>query len=369
MNNYKEKFFRTHLGISIISVFLSFILATIIMIITGLNPLSFYKSILRTVLGIDFKFLGESNFFNPRYIGEFIQISMPITLAGLSVGFAFKTGLFNIGAEGQLIMGSLGAVIVGVLFELPMFLHLPLAIIVAGLFGAIWGIIPGYLKARYGVHEVVITIMMNYAALYLSAYILKLLPGSDNQKTVKIAGTALLQSDFLKSITSNSRLHWGFIIVILSVLLYKFIIDKTVFGYELKSVGLNKDCSSYSGMKVNSRIIYSMAIAGFFAGLAGSMLSVGTFDYGRVIMSFENYGFDGLSVALLGASTSAGIFISGLLFGALKSSQTLMQASGIPLEMTIIVSALIIMFVAMNYGILKLIDWFYEKKGGKNEIN
>ncbi len=344
--------------ISLVAVLASFLVAILVMLLTGLNPSRFFVALIRTFSGYD---ILRGN-FNPRYIGEFVQVSLPLILSGLSVGFAFRTGLFNIGAEGQLIMGSLGAVCVGILFPMPIYLHLPLAILTAALLGALWGAVPGFLKAKFGVHEVVITIMMNYIALYLSAYVIKLLPGSDNQKSADIVASALLRSDFLRSITANSRLHWGFIIVIAAILIYRFIIDKTVFGYELRAVGFNPFAAEYAGIRVNSRIISSMIIAGAFAGLAGAMLSLGTFDYGRVLSHFENYGFDGISVALLGGNTGLGILLSGLLFGILKSSQTMMQSLGIPLEIVNIVSGLIILFVAMQYGIQALLKRFTKGK-------
>lgn len=347
---------RSHLTLSLIAILLSFVVASFVMLISGISPQVFFLSLIRTMTGVNLKALGKEGFFNARYFGEFIQMALPIILSGLSVGFAFRTGLFNIGAEGQVIMGSVGAVVVGVLFKLPMILHIPLAIGFAAFCGAIWGWIPGYFKARFGVHEVVITIMMNYIALYLGNFLIKALPGSDNQKTVTLAASSLLHSQFLRKLTGNSRLHWGFIIVLAALFVFHFVIEKTTFGYELRAVGHNRDAAEYGGIKVPSRIAYSMAIAGAFAGLAGAMLSLGTFDYGRVIGAFENYGFDGIAVALLGGNTALGIFFGGLLFGGLKSSQTLMQASGIPLEIAIIVSALIILFVAMKNGIDRVLE-------------
>lgn len=360
---------RNHLTLSLIAIAISFVVASIVMLLSGINPKIFFLSLFRTMTGVNLQAIGKENFFNARYLGEFIQISLPIMLTGLSVGFAFRTGLFNIGAEGQVIIGGVGAVIIGVLFKLPWIIHIPLAILVAALFGAFWGWIPGILKAKFGVSEVVVTIMLNYTALYLGNYLIKALPGSDNQKTVTLASSALLQSDFLRSITGNSRLHWGFIVVILALIIYHFIIEKTTFGYELRAVGFNRDAAEYGGIKVSSRIAYSMAIAGAFAGLAGAMLSLGTFDYGRVIGAFENYGFDGVAVALVGGNTALGIFFGGLLFGGLKSSQSLMQASGIPLEIANIVSALIILFVAMNNGLDYVLDRLEARKRKKNETN
>lgn len=351
------------LTLSLIAILLAFVIASIVMLITGINPLNFFSAIIRTITGFDL----QTGAFNPRYIGEFIQMSMPIILAGLSVGFAFRTGLFNIGGEGQLIMGSLGAALVAILLDLPPVIHVVVAILVAGLFGALWGVIPGFLKAKFGVHEVVITIMLNYTALYVSALLLKMLPGSDNQKTAQFADSVLLRSNFLEKITGGSRLHWGFIVVILAIIIYRFIINRTIFGYELRAVGFNRHAAEYAGIPVASRIVYSMAIAGFFAGLAGAMLSLGTFDYGRVLYGFENYGFDGLAVALLGGNSGFGILFAGLLFGALKSSQALMQFNRIPLEITIIVSGLIILFVAMQNGIDRFL--VRRRKGENDESN
>ncbi len=356
------------LVISLLAVLASFVVATIVMVITGIKPSGFFASIIRTITGFDIYALGEGGSFNARYIGEFLQISLIIILTGLSVGFAFRTGLFNIGAEGQLIMGSLGAAIVGLTVKLPFIIHLPLAIIAAMLFGAMWGFIPGYLKAKFGIHEVVVTIMLNYAALFTSNYVLRLLPGSTSAKTANLPESVLLKSKLLFDLTNRSRFHWGFILVIISILVYRFIINKTTFGYELRAVGYNKNAAKYAGIKVKSRMIYSMVISGAFAGLAGSLVILGTFGFGRVINTFENYGFDGIAVALLGGNTGIGILFSGLLFGALKSSQPLMQVNKIPLEIAMIVSALIVLFVAMTYGFQMLLNKFTkEKKEDKNE--
>ena len=157
----------SQLTLSLLAVLASFVVAVIVMLLTGINPLSFFVAIIRTMTGLDLKTMN----FNARYIGEFLQMSLPIILAALAVGFAFKTGLFNIGAEGQVLMGSLGAVLCGIFFDLPMVIHLPLTILAAALFGALWAFIPGLLKATFGISEVVVTIMFNYFALHLTGMI------------------------------------------------------------------------------------------------------------------------------------------------------------------------------------------------------
>lgn len=344
-----EKNFK--IVVPLIAVFGAFLIGTLIMIVTGTNPLEAFKAILRATTGFNLDQLGTSKFFNARMFGEFVTMMMPITLTGLSVAFAFRTGLFNIGAEGQLIMGAMAATVVSIIVELPAIIHLPLVILSAVLAGALWGLIPGFLKAKFSVHEVVVTIMLNYTALYISNYVLQQLPGSTSVKTVPSHASGTLRSEFLASITNNSRLHWGFIFVIIAIIVFWYIIEKTSFGYELRAVGFNKEAARYSGMRVDRNIMYSMAIAGAFSGLAGAMVSVGTFDYGRVISAAEGYGFDGIAVALLGGNTALGTVFGGLLFGGLKSSQALMQSNGVPLEIAKIISALMVLFVAMKYGI------------------
>ncbi len=337
-NEKNEKFI-----VPLLSVLLGFLAGAIIMIITEINPLEGYGALIKGVFG------------NPRKFGEWIVTSTPLILTGLAVAFGFRTGLFNIGAEGQFIVGAFTAVAVGVLIELPKVIHLPLALLAAALAGAFWGFIPGILKARYKVHEVVATIMLNYIGLHLINYCIKILPGSTSTKTGKIFPSADLSSHFLSSITGRSRLHWGIIVALIAAFLFWYIIERTTFGYELRSVGFNQDASKYAGMKVNKNIVYSMMISGAFAGLAGAMISIGTFDYARVIGSFENYGFDGIAVALLGNNSGLGIVVSGFLFGALKAGSNAMSLATVPKEIAQIIMASIVLFAAMNYGIKRFL--------------
>lgn len=329
--------------VPLISVLFGFIAGAIIMIMTGINPIDGYRALIKGVVG------------NPRKFGEWIVSSTPLILTGLALAFGFRTGLFNIGAEGQFIVGAFAAAAVGLLIELPKIIHLPLVLIAAAAAGAFWGFIPGILKARFRVHEVVVTIMLNYTALHLVNYLIKALPGSSNTRSVDIFPSASLSSEFLSSITKHSRLHWGFIVALLAAFIYWYIIERTTFGYELRSVGFNQHAAEYAGMKVNRNIVYSMMISGAFAGLAGAMISVGTFDYARVIGAAEGYGFNGIAVALLGNNGGLGIVISGLLFGALKAGSSAMALAKVPKEISDIIMAFIVLFAAMNYGIKRLL--------------
>ena len=335
-----------------IAIFMGFLVGSLIMILTGENPIALFSSLGRGILGINLGNIGTGRaVFNPRYPGEFVVFAMPIILTGLSVSFAFRTGLFNIGAEGQLLVGAFASVAVGLLVDGPHFIVLILMIFAGLLAGGIWGFIPGFLKARFNVHEVVVTIMLNYTALYLTNYYLVELPGSSNSKTVELAEGLTFKSELLSGLTNSSRLHWGFIIVILAALSFWFIINKTTFGFELKAVGHNPFAAKYAGMKVELNAALSMAIAGAYAGLAGTLIAMGTFGYGRVLSSFENYGFDGIAVALVGGTSALGSVLAGFLFGALKAAQPIMQSSGVPRDIAIIISSMIVLFVAMQNGI------------------
>lgn len=336
---------------ALVAIALSFLVAIIVMWLTGVSPLNFFKALMRTYTGIDPSRFGEANFFRPRYVGEFLQMSLPLILTGLALGFGQRCGLFNIGAEGQVIAGILGANLVAIMLPIKNQSLVFIAVFAAALFGALWALIPGLLKAYMGISEVVTTIMFNYIALHMHNAILKILPGSNPQRTVDLPANAMLSSDWLKEITGNSRLHWGIIIVLIAVPLYNIILNRTTFGYEIKATGHNRDAAEYAGIKVRSRIVYSMMISGVFAGLAGACLALGTFKYGRILQGFENYGFDGIAVGLVGGTKGLGILLGGLLMGGLRSGQPLMQAERIPLEIAQIVSALIVLFVAMQKAI------------------
>jgi general nucleoside transport system permease protein len=338
--------------VPLIAILGGFLVGIIIMLVTGKNPINAFIAIIKSTFGYDL----TTGTFNSRLIGELIITTAPLIFTGLALAFAFKTGLFNIGAEGQVIMGAYAAIAIGFLIDAPRLIHLPLVIIAAGLAGALWAFIPGILKARYNVHEVVTTIMLNYTALHVSNYLLKRLPLANSQRTEAIPASATFHSAFLRELTNNSRLHWGFLLAILGIFVYWFIINKTSFGYELRAVGLNKHAAEYAGMKVNRNIVYSMMISGAFAGLAGALISVGTFDYGRIMHTFENYGFDGIAVALVGNNSAIGVLLSGFLFGALKTAQPQMQNLAIPREIAIIIQSSIVVFVAMQYGIRKYLS-------------
>ncbi|HRW24618.1 MAG TPA: ABC transporter permease [Spirochaetia bacterium] len=339
--------------VPVVAVLLGFAVGSVVVMITGKSPLVMFNAMLQGLTGLNV----ARGSFNPRYIGELVIQAMPIILTALCFGFAARTGLFNIGAEGQLMVGSLAATTVALLVRAPAFIHIPLVLGAGMVAGALWGAIPGYLKARFNVHEVVVTIMLNYVALHMNnLMILNVFGSVDRVKTAQFPQSALLKDPWLESITNGSRLNWGFVPVLIAIVVYWFVIEKTTFGYGLRAVGYNKDAAKYAGMKVNRNIVLSMMIAGAFAGLAGAVITTGTFSFGRALSAAEGYGFDGMAVALVGSNQAVGILLAGLLFGMLKAAGPLMQSNGIPKEIGGIIQASIVLFVAMKYGLERLIS-------------
>ncbi|WP_203332671.1 ABC transporter permease [Planococcus beigongshangi] len=333
----------TNILVPLISVILGLIVGAIIMLVSGYNPISGYTALWNGIFG------------DLYTIGETLRQITPYLLAGLAVAFAFRAGLFNIGVEGQLIVGWFAAAYVGLAVELPKIIHLPLAILAAAAAGALWGFVPGLLKAKFQVHEVIVTIMMNYIALHVTNALIKTV-SDGGDRTDKIFSSASLRSEFFQNLTEFSRLHYGILLALIMVAVMWIILEKTTLGYELKAVGFNHNASKYAGMNVNKNIILAMVISGAFAGLAGAMEALGTFEYVSSKGGFTGIGFDGIAVALLGMNTPLGVIFGATLFGSLKyGALNMPNAAGIPLEIVEIVIAVIIFFVASGYIIRLLL--------------
>ena len=339
--------------VPVVSIIIGLIVGAIVMFASGYDPVQGYIALWNGIFG---------DFYS---IGNTIRQITPYILSGLAVAFAFRTGLFNIGVEGQLLMGWLAAAYVGYAFDLPRFIHLPLALLAAAAAGAFWAFIVGFLKAKLSVHEVIASIMLNYTALYITnAVIRSLTDGSF--KTPTILESATLRMPWLREITDNSGLHLGIIVALLMVFVMWFILEKTTRGYELKSVGFNKDAAEYAGMSVNKNIILAMTISGVFAGLAGAVEALGTFQNASIKAGFSGIGFDGIAVALLGANTPLGVIFGASLFGSLKyGALNMPNEAGIPEEIVSIIIALIIFFVASGYIIRLALQKFGKKKEGQ----
>jgi simple sugar transport system permease protein len=348
---------RSDGAVSVLVVLLGFLCGTILVALVGRNPLNMYKAILQSLTGYNI----DRGVWNIRYVGEWLNLSVPYIFCGLAMAFAARTGLFNIGGEGQYIMGLTMAQVIALLGPQVPVLHWVLAMLGAMLLGAIWGGIVGFLKARYEVSEVVATIMLNYVALYLSRIIIMAIPGTNTYKTVNFPETASLRAGFLSSLTNGSTLNLGLFLAIASVILYWFLMEKTNLGFGLRATGFNKDAARYGGIPVITSVVISMAVAGAFAGLGGGVVALGSFRYGRVLSGMDNYGFTGIAVALVGNNTAVGTMLAGLLFGLLAAAQPLMQSKQIPKEITFIIQGLIVVFIAIRTGIRLFLLWRQKK--------
>lgn len=337
--------------ISLTSVFLGLFLGAIIMLLGHYNPLQAYGALFN-------KSFGDMN-----NIGELIRQITPLIFTGLAVAFAFRTGLFNIGAEGQFIMGALAADFVGIQMHLPWYLHIPLAVIAGGLLGGFWGSIAGYLKAVRGVHEVISTIMLNWIALYLSNFFVKtylLEPGQMRSKFVD--ESTWLSSAWLSQLFGNSRIHYGIVIALLMAMLFYIILWKTKQGFELRAVGFNPEASQYAGINVNRNIVKAMFISGIFAGVGGVCEVLGVFHYQAVNTAFPGYGMMGIAVALIGRNTPIGAILGAILLGVLTFGASGMKfGAGVPEELVNIVIAIIIFLVAAS-GIVKMLLKLFAKR-------
>ena len=360
-----ELLLRSDGAISVLVVLLGFLCGTILVAVVGRNPLNMYKAILQSLTGYNI----DRGIWNIRYVGEWLNLSVPYIFCGLAMAFAARTGLFNIGGEGQDIMGLTMAQVIALLGPQVPVVHWILAMAGALLMGAIWGGIVGFLKARYEVSEVVATIMLNYVALYLSRIITMAIPGTNTYKTVNFPETASLRADFLSTLTNGSTLNLGIFLVIASVVLYWFLMERTNLGFGLRATGFNKDAARYGGIPVVTSVVISMAVAGAFAGMGGGVVALGSFRHGRVISGMDNYGFTGIAVALVGNNTAVGTLLAGLLFGLLAAAQPLMQSKQIPKEITFIIQGLIVVFIAIRTGIRLFLQWRVKRAAEKAAVS
>ena len=359
---------------TILAIVLGILIGSIILLLSGTNPVEAYKVI----------FLGA--FGKPKYISWTIVKAVPLILTGLSVAFAFNTGLFNIGAEGQYIVGSIGALVVGLLLDLPPVIHGLVALLVGAFCGYIWGALVGLLKAKFQVNEVISSIMMNWIAFYLSNYLLSfpILRSieSDNSypikesASIKIAGAwkmsesgraYLAQHKFLKDIL-NPPLNFGIIMAILAAIVVWYILKKTTLGYELRAVGFNEKAAEYGGIDINKSIVKSMGIAGILAGLAGAITVLGVSGDIGIMAAQEGYGFDGMAVALIAGNNPLGTIPAALLYAGLTYGGGKLTTIGTYSEVVNIIIGIMILFIAMP-KLLDMIKFFFtkwSKKDGKN---
>ena len=318
----------------VISIFISMIIGGIFIAAIGKNPLDVYSILIFQTLG------------NTYGIGQVLFKATPLILTGLSVAVAFKAGLFNIGAEGQLTIGAFASAWAGFTFvTLPWFILIPLCIFSGFIAGAFWGAIAGYLKARFGAHEVINTIMLNFIALALASYLVNnIYPVPATIHTPEISPNAvLLRFDFLTGLFKGAPFNTSFLIALSAALFFYYLVWKTPLGYEINTLGLNKNAAEYAKMNVKKLTITAMALAGGFAGLGGLNFVNGYKHYFEIGFS-ENAGYVGIAVALMARNNPAGIIIVAVFFGILEYGGLTVNTM-VPKEIVTILQALIILLV------------------------
>lgn len=303
---------------------------------------------------------------SPKDIGNVLYYATPIIMTGLSVAFAFRTSLFNIGASGQFIMGALGAVIVGVHCKFLGSFQWVAAILAAMVFGALWALLPGILKAFYNVNEVISFIMTNYIGMYLVNMLVKATVYHKlTNRSLPVATTANIPKMGLDKLFPGSSVNGGIIIAAMVAVFIYILLNKTTFGFELKACGFNKDASRYAGINAKKNIILSLLISGALAGIGGGLLYLagsGKYIYVEDILSPE--GFTGISVALLGMSHPIGTLFAGLLIAYITVGGSYMQLSGFVPEIIDIITATIIYFAAFALILRGILQRLRGRKGG-----
>ncbi len=286
-------------------------------------------------------------------ISEGLTAAVPYILAGLSVALGFRCGLFNIGAEGQLFVGALASAYLGYAFTgLPVYVHLPLALLGGALAGALWAAIPGLFKAWRGAHEVITTIMMNYIAFRLADY---LLTGPMKRPGYSPVTPIIEDSAKLPRLFDPLRFHSGFFLALLIAAAVYWFLWKTTLGFEIRTVGANPNAARYAGMSVTRNFVLAMALSGALAGLAGTNEILGV-NYFMAQAFSSGYGFDSIALALLGKSHPLGVVLASLLWGFLRSGAKRMESRGhVPIDIVFIVQALVIIFVAAP----EMVRWLY----------
>ena len=325
------------LAVPLLAIFTAMLISSLIILISGADPLRAFAALTEGAIG------------SQVAIVETLIKATPFLLVGLGIAVAFRGGLFYIGVEGQLFVGSAVAVIIGYSIQLPAIIHLPLVLLGGMLGGALWAGIAGILKARFGAHEVITTIMLNYIALRIINWAI----GSDGPMRAPLTSvpetSAVFESARLPILLADSRLHAGVLIALAMIFIVYWLLWKTTLGFEIRMVGANPSAARYAGIKVELNIVLTMLISGALAGLAGGIQVIGLAPFNFTTGFNVGLGFDSIAVAVLGAISPFGIALAALLFGAMDAGARLMQLrTRVPADIITVTQGLILAFVAAD---------------------
>lgn len=325
---------------TVIAIIIGFVIGALFLMAAGISPVAAYGKLLDGVFG------------KPKFMIWTLVYASPLIFTGLSVAFSFRTGVFNIGAEGQFVVGSMAACVVGILVDLPAVLHVPLCLLAAAFAGFIWSYLVGLLKVKRGIHEVLSFIMFNWIAFYLSNYLV-------NTETLHKVGNGEATKDVLKSARllfpdsvltklNCSGANWGFILAIVAAVLMWLIIEKTTLGYKLKAVGFNKEAATFAGINADRSILTALGISGALSGIGGAVQVLGMSGRISQFAGQEGYGFEGITVALIAGSNPLGCIFSGIFYGAMKYGGSKLTMVGAPEEVIDIIMGCVIIFIAIS---------------------
>lgn len=344
--------------VPILAVLTAVIVGGVVIALAGGNPFAAYAGLV------------EGAFGSAKALSETTVWATPYIFAGLAVALAFKGGLFNIGAEGQLAIGAVASAWVGYALpgilgvNLPTIIHLPLTLIAGMLGGFIWGGIPGWLRAKFGGSEVINTIMMNYIILNIISYLLNGPMKDPNPLNVVARTPMIADSARIPTIFPGFRLHWGFVLALAVAFLVWWLLQKTTLGFEIRTTGANPDAAKYAGINVGRILTITMALSGLLAGLAGT-IEVTALNYRHELGFSTGYGFDAIAIALLGKGNPLGVVLAALLFGAMRNGATRMQfLTQIPVDVISVIQALILLFVAAD----AIVRYIYRIKGKESRV-
>lgn len=318
---------------SLLAVAVALLAGAVVIALSGQNPIPAYEALFAGAFG------------GPKAIAETLVMATPLILGGLAFAVAARAGLFNIGIEGQMVLGGMAAGLVGAWDPgWPAVVHLPLALLAGVVGGGLWGFIPGFLKAKTGAHEVISTIMLNYIAYRVSTVVI----GREDLPLVNPALQATqpaAESARLPKLIEGTRLHAGFLVALAAAVIVWYVLYRTVFGYNLRTVGLSRGAAAYAGISWGRVITVAMLISGVLSGLGGAVDALGL--QGRYYNVALGLGFTSIAVGLVGRNQPFGVVLSGLLFGALAAGATRMQNSaGISRDIVYVLLGFVILSVS-----------------------
>ena len=370
--NVLIKILKKPIASAVIAILFGFCIAAIVLAVAGYNPASAFGSLFYGALG------------RPNYISNVIIKATPLLFCGIGISFAYKAGLFNIGAEGQYILGTVLAVMVGSQINLPMPLQIPVVLIVGMAGGALIGGFVGWLKARFGIHEVITSIMCNWIALYFCNFIVSTdkyhRPNSTGSILVNPSSYTMILPEWktspegiatltnigswLKDFLVRTDVNVGIVIAIVAAFFIGWLLTRTKVGYEIRAVGLNRDAAEFAGISVQKNIVLCMVISGALCGLGGALSITGTAPHAiSTLAAFENNGFNGLSVAFIAGCSPVGCIPASLLFaGLISGGQAVQQTLGAPSEIIDIMIGTIVFFMALGGIIPALADRIERKR-------